>query len=138
MKKLLIICGLLFSVVTFANAQDGQGQGRRGGTPEERAKRQTEQLSEKLSLSADQKAKVQAIYLEQGPKMRKLRDSLGDNRDAIRAAMVKANEQNEAKVAAILTADQKKAYTAWIKERNEAMKKRMEANRNGNGNTNRR
>ena len=139
MKRLLIICGLLFTMVTFANAQQGgQGQGRRGGTPEERAKRQTEQLSEKLSLTADQKAKVEAIYLEQGPKMRKLRDSLGDDRVAFRAEMVKTNEQNEAKVAAVLTADQKKAYTAWIKERNEAMKKRMEANRNGNGNNNRR
>lgn len=136
MKRLMIICGLLFSVVTFANAQ--QGEGRRGGTPEERAKRQTEQLSEKLSLTADQKAKVQAIYLEQGPKMRKLRDSLGDDRAAIRAAMVKANEQHEAKVAAILTADQKKTYSAWIKERNESMKKRMEDNRNRNGNSNRR
>jgi protein CpxP len=136
MKRLMIICGLLFSVVTFANAQ--QGEGRRGGTPEERAKRQTEQLSEKLSLTADQKAKVQAIYLEQGPKMKKLRDSLGDDRAAIRAAMVKANEQHEAKVAAILTADQKKTYSAWIKERNEAMKKRMEDNRNRNGNSNRR
>ena len=134
MKKLLIICGLLFSAITFANAQDGQrqGQGRRGGTPEERAKRQTEQLAEKLTLTADQKAKVQAIYLEQGPRMRKLRDSLGENRDGFRAAMVKANEQNEAKIAAVLTDDQKKAYTAWIKERNEAMKKRMEANRDGN------
>ncbi|RZL15808.1 MAG: periplasmic heavy metal sensor [Pedobacter sp.] len=132
MKKLLIICGLLFSVVTFANAQDGQGQGRRGGTPEERAKRQTEMLSEKLTLTADQKAKVQAIYLEQGPRMRKLRDSLGDDRTAVRAAMVKANEQNEAKIAAVLTDDQKKAFTAWVKERNEAMRKRMEANGNNN------
>ena len=131
MKKLLIICGMLFSIVTFAQAQDGQGQGRRGGTPEERAKRQTEMLSEKLTLSADQKAKVQAIYLEQGPKMRKLRDSLGDDRAGFRAAMMKANQENEAKIAALLTDDQKKAYTAWIKERNEAMKKRMAENGNG-------
>ena len=135
MKKLLIICGLLFSMITFANAQDGQGRrGNGGGTPEERAKRQTEQLAEKLKLSDDQKAKVHAIYLEQGPKMRKLRDSLGDNREGFRAAMTKGNEQNEAKIAALLTDDQKKAYTAWIKERNEAMKKRMEENRNGNNN----
>lgn len=133
MKKLLIICGMLFTTITFANAQDGQG--RRGGTPEERAKRQTEQLAEKLKLNDDQKAKVQAIYLEQGPRMRKLRDSLGDNREGFRAAMLKSNEQNEAKIAAVLTEDQKKAYTVWIKERNEAMKKRME---NGNGNRNNR
>lgn len=129
MKKLLIICGLLFSVITFANAQDGQG--RRGGTPEERAKRQTETLAEKLKLSDDQKAKVSAIYLEQGTKMRKLRDSLGDDRTAWRGVMVKANEQTDAKITAVLNDDQKKAFATWVAERKEAMKKRMEANGNG-------
>lgn len=129
MKKLLMICGLLFSVITFANAQDGQG--RRGGTPEERAKRQTENLAEKLKLSDDQKAKVSAIYLEQGAKMRKLRDSLGDDRTAWRTVMVKANDQADAKIAAVLTDDQKKAFATLVEERKEAMKKRMEANGNG-------
>lgn len=129
MKKLLIICGLLFSVITFANAQDGQG--RRGGTPEERAKRQTENLAEKLKLSDDQKAKVSAIYLEQGAKMRKLRDSLGDDRTAWRGVMVKANEQADAKITAVLNDDQKKAFATWVAERKEAMKKRQEANGGG-------
>jgi Spy/CpxP family protein refolding chaperone len=129
MKKLLIICGLLFSVITFANAQDGQG--RRGGTPEERAKRQTETLAEKLKLSDDQKAKVSAIYLEQGAKMRKLRDSLGDDRTAWRGVMLKANEQAEAKITAVLNDDQKKAFAIWVAERKEAMKKRQEANGGG-------
>jgi Spy/CpxP family protein refolding chaperone len=129
MKKLLIICGLLFSVITFANAQDGQG--RRGGTPEERAKRQTETLAEKLKLSDDQKAKVSAIYLEQGAKMRKLRDSLGDDRTAWRGVMLKANEQAEAKITAVLNDDQKKAFATWVAERKEAMKKRQEANGGG-------
>lgn len=129
MKKLLIICGLLFSVITFANAQDGQG--RRGGTPEERAKRQTETLAEKLKLSDDQKAKVSAIYLEQGTKMRKLRDSLGDDRTAWRGVMLKANEQAEAKITAVLNDDQKKAFATWVAERREAMKKRQEANSGG-------
>ena len=126
MKKLLMICGLLFSVITFANAQDGQG--RRGGTPEERAKRQTETLAEKLKLSDDQKAKVSAIYLEQGAKMRKMRDSLGDDRTAWRGVMVKANEQADAKITAVLNDEQKKAFAVWVAERKEAMKKRQEAN----------
>lgn len=124
MKKLLMICGLVFSVITFANAQDGQG--RRGGTPEERAKAQTERLAEKLKLTDDQKAKVNAIYLEQGPKMRKLRDSIGDDRTAWRGVMLKANEQSEAKISALLTEDQKKAFATWQEERKEAMKKRAQ------------
>jgi len=127
MKKLLMICGLLFSVVTFANAQDGQGR-RGGGNPEERAKRQTEMLAEKLKLSDDQKAKVQAIFLEQGAAMRKLRDSLGNDREAWRGVMMKVSQQNEAKIAAVLNDDQKKTFKAWTEERREAMKKRAEGN----------
>ncbi|MGY4384568.1 protein CpxP [Pedobacter sp. UYP24] len=133
MKKLLIICGLLFSVVTFANAQDAQksgGRGQGGGTPEERAKRNVAMVAEKLKLTDDQKTKVTAIYLEQNAKMRKLRDSLGDDRDAFRAVMVKQNEDTNSKIEVLLTDDQKKLFTALKEERKEMMKKRME---NGGG-----
>ncbi|TDQ08527.1 periplasmic heavy metal sensor [Pedobacter metabolipauper] len=126
MKKLLMICALLFSVITFAQAQQGQGGGRMGGTPEERAKRSTDMLAEKLKLTDDQKAKVSALYLEQGEKSKKLREEAGDDRDAMRAAMVKSNEELETKITALLTADQKKAFTAWQEERKEMMKKRQE------------
>ncbi|ETZ23322.1 MULTISPECIES: periplasmic heavy metal sensor [Pedobacter] len=132
MKKLLIICGLLFSVITFAQAQQGQGQGgRRGGTPEERAKRNTEMLTKKLSLTADQQTKVSAIYLEQAEGMKKLREDAAGDRDAMRAAMVKSNEESDTKINALLNDDQKKAYTTWKEERKEAMKKRQDGNGGG-------
>ncbi|MFP5081052.1 hypothetical protein [Pedobacter sp. JCM 36344] len=126
MKKLLIICGLLFSVATFAQAQREQGGGRQMGTPEERAKRSVDMLAEKFTFTADQKAKVTAIYLEQNAKMKKLRDSVGDNRVAMRAFMVKGNEATESKIEALLSAGQKKLFTAWKEERKEMMKKRQE------------
>lgn len=126
MKKLLIICGLLFSVATFAQAQQGPGAGRPMGTPEERAKRSVAMLTEKLTLTADQQTKVTAIYLAQGEQMKKLRDSVGDDREAMRAVMMKGNEATEAKIDALLTADQKKLFTTWKEERKEMMKKRQE------------
>jgi protein CpxP len=126
MKKLLIICGLLLSVATFAQAQQGPGAGRPMGTPEERAKRSVTMLTERLTLTADQQTKVTAIYLAQGEQMKKLRDSVGDDREAMRAVMVKGNEATEAKIDALLTADQKKLFTTWKEERKEMMKKRQE------------
>ena len=63
--------------------------------------------------------------------MRKMRDSLGDDRTAWRTVMVKANDQADAKIAAVLNDDQKKAFATLVEERKEAMKKRMEANGNG-------
>ena len=134
MKKLLIICGLLLSVVTFAQAQEGQGQrqgGRGMGTPEERAKRQTEQLTEKLKLTDDQKAKVSAIYTEQAASMTKLREEAKGDREVMMAAMTKANEATDVKITALLNDDQKKAFATWKEERKELMKKRMEGRGQG-------
>ncbi|WP_285010950.1 hypothetical protein [Pedobacter faecalis] len=128
MKKLLVICGLLFAVVASSQAQEGQRRGRMGGTPEERAKRQTEVLSERLKLSDEQKAKVNALYLEQGKKMVKLRDSLGDNREGFMGVMMKANEETNKKITAVLTDDQKKSFTALQEERREAIRKRQQEN----------
>ncbi len=120
MKKVLIICGLLFSVMTFAQAQDG---GRKMPSPEERAQKTTERLAEKLSLTEDQKTKVSAIYLEQANAMVKLREEKTGDREAMRAAMTKSNEDAEAKVNALLNDDQKKTFAAWKVERQERMKK---------------
>ena len=133
MKKLMMICMLVFAATTFAQAQQGQGGNRMGGTPEERAKRNVEQLNEKVKLTEDQKTKVTALYLEQGTKMAKVFESMqnGGNRDSIRVMMTKANEQTNVKVAALLNDEQKKVFTAWQAERAEAMKKRMQERSGG-------
>lgn len=118
MKKVLIICGLLLSVMTFANAQDAPKQGGRGmGTPEERAQRTTEQLTKHLGLNEDQKAKVKAIYLEQTTNMMKVREESKGDRDAMMAKMKTAGEETDKKVGALLNDDQKKAYATWKEER---------------------
>ena len=131
MKKLMMICMLVFCTAAFAQAQ--QGGGRMGGTPEERAKRSTEQLHEKLKLTDEQKTKVHALYLEQGTSMAKVFESAqnGGNRDSVRVKMTKANEVTNAKISALLNDEQKKAFTTWQAERAEAMKKRMQERQKG-------
>jgi protein CpxP len=122
MKKLVIICALLFSVVTFANAQGGGN--RNMGTPEERATRMTTQLTEKLTLTADQQTKVKAIYLDQNDAMTKARAAAGDDRKAMRDKMTAANDESNAKITALLTDDQKKAFATYLEERKAAMQNR--------------
>ena len=123
MKKLMMICALLFSVITYANAQ--QGGGRMGGTPEERAKRNTDQLVEKLKLNDDQKTKVLAIYTEQNAAMAKAREAGDVDRDKMMKMMADTNT----KVEALLTDEQKTAFKAYLEER----RKQMEARQNGGG-----
>jgi len=121
MKKLLLICGMLFSVVTFANAQGG----RTMGTPEERATKMTTQLTEKLALTVDQQAKVKSILLDQNAAMAKTREEAGEDRKAARTKMMANMQESNAKINAVLTEDQKKAFAAYQEERKAAMQKRM-------------
>ena len=131
MKKLMIICGLLFSVITFAHAQGGS---RNMGTPEERATKMAARLTEKLSLTPDQQTKIKAIFLDQSTQMEKARTEAGDDRKAGREQMMAMMKDNDTKINAILTDDQKKAYTAYQEERKAAMQNR--GDRQGNGSSN--
>ena len=124
MKKLMMICALLFSVITYANAQ--QGGGRMGGTPEERAKRNTDQLAEKLKLTEDQKTKVLALYTAQNAEMTKAREAGGGD---FREKMTKMMDETNTKIEAVLTEEQKPTFKALVEER----KKAMEARMNGGG-----
>jgi protein CpxP len=120
MKKLLMICVMLFGVITFAHAQGG-GQMR---TPEERAQRTMDQLTEKLKLTEDQKPKVLAVLVDQNVQMNKAREAANGDRDAMRTTFTKIQADNEVKINALLTDDQKKAYTSWQEERKAAMQNR--------------
>lgn len=121
MKKLAIICGLLFSVITFANAQGGS---RKMGTPEERATKMTAQLTEKLTLTADQQAKVKIILLDQQAQMVKAREEAGEDRKDMREKMMTMMKDNDLKINSLLTDEQKKAYETYKEERKAAMKNR--------------
>lgn len=121
MKKVLIICGLLFSVITFAKAQDGE---RKMPTPEERAERSATQLTKKLNLTEDQKSKVKTIFLDQASAMMKAREESKGDREAVMAKMKTINDANDVKINALLNDEQKKAFAEWQAERKENMKNR--------------
>jgi len=98
---------MLIGLSAFAQEQQapppGQGGGQgRGGmmmSPEQRANR----LAEQLSLSDDQKAKVQKIYEDAQKDMQGMQGASREDR------MAKMQATNE-KVKAVLTDDQKKKF----------------------------
>ena len=137
MKKLMMICGLLFGMVAFAQAQPGQGRpgggpgGRMGMNPEARVK----QLDEKLKLSDDQKAKLTTIFTEQADAQKKMREEAqagGGDREAMMEKMQKQRAELETKVTAVLNDEQKKAYKAMLDEQKAEMEKRMKERQGGN------
>jgi protein CpxP len=133
MKKLLIICGLLFSVVTFANAQQGGqgGQRRPQATPEERVKT----LDEKVKLTDEQKTKATEVYTAAAADQKKMREEMmaggGGDRDAMMAKMQKMTADLDVKINAFLTDSQKTAYKTWQDEMKAAREKMMKERQAG-------
>ncbi len=99
MKRIILASVMmLFCFVSMAQ--------QRGGTPEERAKRQTDRLKEELSLNADQEKQVLTLHLERAKKMEEARAAGGDGREAFRASQ----EEYTKKLTAILTPEQQEKF----------------------------
>jgi Spy/CpxP family protein refolding chaperone len=116
-----IVAGATFALglafVPSLQAQGGGGFGGQMGTPEERADRQIAQLTPVLTLTADQTAKIKPIlvkqYTEQAAAMA---GAQGGDMAAFRAANQERTTKAQAEIAALLTADQKTKYTAYVAE----------------------
>ncbi len=95
------MCCFLVGISAISRAQGG---GRR--SPAEQAKA----LQTQLTLTDDQTAKVQAIYEGQAKKRDSLMTAANGDRQAMMAGMRPMMEATNAKIKALLTADQAKAF----------------------------
>jgi len=129
MKKITIVFALLFSVATLSFSQQGQRR-----TAEEGAEIMAKNLTNELSLNADQTSKVQAIQLETFKKTDEIRAKAmdGGDRTAMRQEVKVVNDAADVQVVAILTVDQKSKYEEWKAKRAEEMKNRGGGRGQGN------
>jgi len=94
----------------------GGGPGGRRGGPEQRL----EMMQKELNLTADQTAKIKAIFEDGRAQMAAQRDSTASQEDR-RAKMMSLREAENTKVKAVLTDDQKVKFDAMearMRERN--------------------
>lgn len=103
---LLILAGLA------ANAQPGSWN----ADPEQRATQQTAMMTEKLSLSEAQSAKVQEINLKYANKMKEAREKSAGDREAMRGAIGTIRQEQDAELQTALTEDQWKQWVAYREE----------------------
>ena len=106
----LAVCGAALSTMPML-AQGGGGQ--RGGMSPEAQQAQLDAMTKAVGLTDDQVAKVKAINAESMKKMTALRDSGGDPQD-MRPKMMEIRTDQQAKIKALLTDDQKPKYDAYI------------------------
>ncbi|WP_423148209.1 hypothetical protein [Rubrolithibacter danxiaensis] len=123
MKKLLFTATLFLGLVSLGMAQDTTAKQKIN--PEERAKKKTEMLTEKLSLTKDQQEKIYAINLEQAKQAEQFRQEAKEAREKMvdRRALMKKNED---KINSILNDKQKKEYEDMKKQRQEQFKHRRD------------
>ena len=129
MKKLIYTVALVVMGITASYAQDKTGPQRPNETPEQRAEKLATALQTKLSLTADQKQKVQALELERIKKSDELRKSEdGDRKDKMekRKALMKASKDQ---LDAVLTPEQKTKMEALRQEG----KDKLKSDRHGKG-----
>ena len=109
MKKLLLVCLLAIGASTMSFAQGGPPGGGRGGTPEQRLERLKGAVT---GISADQETKIKVIYAAQAKSQDSLMAAAGDDRQAAFAKLQPIRTANDAKIKALLTADQQKQFDA--------------------------
>lgn len=120
MKKLLMVCCFLVSIVSLSRAQGGGGRMQRN--PADQAK----QLQTALGLNDDQTAKITAIYTAQAAKRDSVMKAANGDRAAMRQAMMPMMMATNDKIKAVLTDDQKKAFEKLQAERMQRMQKMMQ------------
>ena len=125
MKKVLVFALMVMLGLGSAFAQ------QRGGTPEERLKRQVDGLTTALSLTPDQVTKITPILKDaqekQSAAFAKMREAGGQmDREKMRADRKKMTEETDAKIKPILKADQVTKLADFRKKQAEAAAARQQ------------
>jgi protein CpxP len=138
MKRLALLAVLALSgLVAFTpattQAQDGtNGPGRRAGGPggpggRMSPKERLDKMTEELSLTDDQKSKVEVILKDQADKMKALRDDTSLSREERGPKMKVIMDDTAKQIRVILTPEQQTKFDAM----QDKMKKAREARQNG-------
>jgi protein CpxP len=128
MKTLKI--GIVALVLLFSNFIQAQQPNQNANrTPEERAKMHSKKLTEQLGLTADQEQNIYTYCLQHAQQQEADRAKYKGDREAMKNAHMQNNQNFDANIEKILTADQKTKY-AQIKQEEKA---KFEQNREQRG-----
>jgi parvulin-like peptidyl-prolyl isomerase len=128
MRKIGMFILMVVFAAFIAEAQQG-GQGR-NMSPEDMAKRQTEQMGEYIKMDKAITTKVQDLNLKYAKKSQELRaggnfmDMSDSQREKMRAQMTAQQEEKDKEMKKILSADQWKQYEKYREESRQRMQQR--------------
>lgn len=118
MKKLVLVCALALSTLTFA-----QEKKEKQISPEKKVAAQIKKMDQDLNLSDDQEAKLKVILLEQQKHKESLKNLTEEEKKAKKKELRQEREVFKNKVKEILTPEQ---FTKWQEKQIEMAKKGKE------------
>ncbi len=127
MLSMLLVVGLMAAHAQGGGQRGGQrGQGGQRMEPEAMAKQRAETFQEQFGLSDDQHKKTYDVLLANAKESREKLASLMQSRDreGMRTAMEKSQEELDKKLKEIFSAEQWTKYEAWKKENTPAQRRR--------------
>ena len=117
----VMIAALLVALAPAALAQPG---GPRGVPDSTMIEQRVTTMTERLELTAEQRAQLRIILNEEAGKARQAM-ATGD-REAMRVAFRERMKETDRRIEELLTDKQKKAYQEYREERRQEMRKRFE------------
>ena len=119
LQSAAVLSLLLVFIITVCSAQP------RRMSPDER----TAELKKELSLTEKQAVHVKKIFEQLQRESEELFEASGGNRGALREMMMKKNNEADEKISALLTADQKKKFEEFKKQRRARFEERQRQRR---------
>ncbi len=117
MTKRVVFCLALAAMLMCtmaAFAQGGQGGGQGGGRPMMSPDDRVAQLDKELTLTADQKTKLKALFEDLQKDQEKMRGEMANmSQEDRRAKMTEMRKAQDDKIKKILTEEQGKKYDEW-------------------------
>lgn len=123
-----ILAFALFILGGFA-LQAQPGGGGRNMNPEQRAEQQTAQMTEQLTLSEAQAAKVKEINLKYANQMKEARDKADGDWTSMRETMTTIRGEQDKELQTVLTKEQ---WTKWAEYREQQRANRGQGMGRGN------
>lgn len=131
MKKVFLLAFLVVGMTTFAQGKLGKSGDGEKLTPEQRAEKQVEKMTKELSLNEAQAKQINALIVkgvsERDAKREEFKEKRAsgikptpEERDAMKAEMIKKQEEMKSEMKKILTADQ---YAKWEEKKAERKEK---------------
>lgn len=119
MKKTVIVALTLGALLAFSPATQAQEKKGKGPTVEEQIKH----LTELLTLTDEQKPKIEALVKEQGEKVRAIFADQNTPQEDRRKKMTEMRTEFAGKIKAVLTKEQGEKYDKFVAEQAAKRKK---------------